>query len=96
MGKSHGVNDEVGQNYIVVSTLLCSKLHPTTCEFCTNIYKHSILLYNCKHERRCTGDFIEKIITPLTVDLLKYQRKGNCTLIVLEMQSFYISNISRW
>jgi hypothetical protein len=56
--------------------------------FCTNIYKHSIILYNCNHERYCSGDFIEKNITPLIVDLLKCQRKDNYTLIVLEMQSF--------
>jgi len=68
--------------------------------FCTNSYKHSIILYNGNHERRCSGDLIEKIITPLTVDLLKYERKCNYTLIVLEMESFDIHRlpieIGRW
>jgi hypothetical protein len=69
-------------------------LHLTTCEFC--IYKHSMISYNCNHERRCSGNFIGKIITPLTVELLKYQRNGNYTLMVLEMQYFHISNSSRF
>ena len=52
--------------------------------------QHCIILYNCNHERYCSGDFIEKNITPLTVDLLKYQRKDNYTLIVLKCNLFSI------